>query len=81
MKTRVSETFSKLLEAGYVINIAQYSTNCASLEGHKDKEHEQRTLQIIRSTLLSDTNVSIMSGSLQYLHNKGRESTEVVDIT
>ena len=79
MKTRIDETFSKLIEAAFIVTVAQYSSNCASLEGHKDIQHALRTAQIIRSTLLSDTSLSIISGDLRSL-NKGRESTETVDI-
>lgn len=63
-----------------MINVSQYSSNCATWEGHTDSQHEKRTLQIIRSTLLSDTSLSIVSGNLAYLKShEGRDSSETVD--
>lgn len=67
MEERAKETFDKITGAAYLIAVNQYALNSSTYELGDDNDQfdqNKRAAQIARSTLLSDTSVSIVSGTL-----------------
>ena len=58
----VEDLFKKLIQTGYLINIGIYAANCVGKERIEKDEELQRIQRVFRSTLLTQENLSMVSG-------------------
>lgn len=64
-----------MIQAAYVINIGIYAANCVGNERIRKDEELQRIQRVFRSTLLSQENLSMISGIQQNSSRKRPSSS------